>query len=78
MNISLIGYGRMGKAIEQIAMTKGHKIVYINNGEELNLEAVSKSDVAIEFTQPQGALKNIQSILNWHPGYKWYYRVVSP
>jgi 4-hydroxy-tetrahydrodipicolinate reductase len=64
MNISIIGYGRMGKTIEQIAKTKGHKIVYINNGEELNLEAVSKSDVAIEFTQPKAALKNIQSILS--------------
>lgn len=64
MKISIIGYGKMGKTIEKMAKSKGHCIVYINNGEELDLQAIATSDVAIEFTQPQAALGNIKSILS--------------
>ena len=60
MNIALIGYGKMGRAIEKIAITHGHEIVYkIDTGdslEELSAEAV---DIAIEFTQPSSAFENI-------------------
>jgi len=64
MKISIIGYGRMGQAIEQMAKDRGHEVGYINNGEAIDLEAVKATDVAIEFTQPDAALKTITSILS--------------
>jgi len=61
MNIALIGYGKMGKEIEQIAVNRGHSVVLkidINNTEELTIENLSRSDVAIEFTSPSTAFNN--------------------
>lgn len=61
MKIALIGYGKMGKEIEQIAISRGHFVVLkidINNPEELTIENLSKADVAIEFTSPATAVKN--------------------
>jgi 4-hydroxy-tetrahydrodipicolinate reductase len=58
MRIALIGYGKMGKAIEQIALHKGHEIVLrasIENPEELTIENLQNADVAIEFTGPESA-----------------------
>lgn len=62
MNIALLGYGKMGKAIEEIATQKGHKIVmriHDQNLPELTKENLQKADVAIEFTSPQSAVENI-------------------
>jgi len=62
MNIALLGYGKMGKAIEEIALQKNHKIVLkVNdeNLEDLTKENLQKADVAIEFTNPQSAVDNI-------------------
>ena len=61
MRIALIGYGKMGKTIEQIALKRGHQIVSIvdiNNPEEIHSEAFKSADVAIEFTAPQAAYGN--------------------
>ena len=61
MNLALIGYGKMGKEIEKIAVSRGHKInliIDINNPEDLTVENLQKCDVAIEFTIPQSAVKN--------------------
>lgn len=61
MKLALIGYGKMGKEIEQIAISRGHSVVLkidINNPEELTKENLSKADVAIEFTSPTTAVKN--------------------
>ncbi|MBY0480792.1 MAG: 4-hydroxy-tetrahydrodipicolinate reductase [Chitinophagaceae bacterium] len=66
MNIALIGYGKMGKAIESIALEKGHQIVLkidINNADEFNRENISKADVAIEFTGPHSAFNNVMKCL---------------
>ena len=63
MNIAIIGNGRMGKAITHLAESKGHSVVYINNGEQIDTLALRKADVAIEFTQPDAAYSNIQTIL---------------
>lgn len=68
MNIALIGYGKMGKAIEEIAIEKGHTIVLKideNNTDEFNKENLSKADVAIEFTGPSAAFENIRKALNF-------------
>lgn len=63
MRIALVGYGKMGKAIEQIALQKGHEIVLragIENPEELTIENLQKADVAIEFTGPESAFHHLQ------------------
>lgn len=61
MKIALIGYGKMGKTIEQIARQRGHQIVSIidiNNTADFESEAFRSADVAIEFTTPATALGN--------------------
>ena len=61
MKIALIGYGKMGKTIEQIALQRGHQIVSIidiNNTADFDSEAFRSADVAIEFTTPATALSN--------------------
>ncbi len=66
MNILLVGYGKMGKAIEKIAVGRGHTIAgTIDTVEER--EALSKAikiDVAIEFSQPEAAIENLKFCFN--------------
>ncbi|HJV20377.1 MAG TPA: 4-hydroxy-tetrahydrodipicolinate reductase [Sediminibacterium sp.] len=67
MNIALIGYGKMGKAIESIAIEKGHNIVLkidISNAADLTAAQLSKADVAIEFTGPHSAVNNLKICLD--------------
>lgn len=60
MRIALIGYGKMGKAIEQIAVKAGHTIALtVNNTDDLVQMNESNVDIAIEFTQPESAFENI-------------------
>lgn len=62
MKIALIGYGKMGHAIEQIALQRKHEIVLkiaIDNTEDNTIENLQKADVAIEFTGPESAFENI-------------------
>lgn len=64
MKIALIGYGKMGKAIEQIAMERGHEVILritSSNKHSLTNGDLSKADVAIEFTRPDSAIDNIYS-----------------
>lgn len=61
MKIALIGYGKMGHMIEQIALERGHEIVSIidvNNLEDFDSPAFASADVAIEFTNPSAAFDN--------------------
>ena len=61
MKIALVGYGKMGKTIEQIARDRGHEIVSIidvNNPEDFESAAFKQADVAIEFTTPATAFDN--------------------
>lgn len=61
MNIGLIGYGRMGKELENIARERGHEIslvIDINNVADLTVENLRKCDVIIEFTVPSSAVSN--------------------
>lgn len=61
MNIALIGYGKMGHMIEQIARERGHNIVSIidvDNQADFESEAFASADVAIEFTSPTAAYGN--------------------
>ncbi|MFK7950865.1 MAG: 4-hydroxy-tetrahydrodipicolinate reductase [Saprospiraceae bacterium] len=66
MKIAIIGYGRMGKTIERLAVAKGHEIVLkinIDNIEEFTTENLKKAEVAIEFSQPESAFENIKKCL---------------
>ena len=67
MNIALLGYGKMGKTIEQLATAKGHEIalkISSQNASDLNTGNMSGVDVAIEFSRPETAFKNISFCLN--------------
>ena len=71
MKIALIGYGKMGKMIEEIALSRGHEIVSIidvNNQEDFDSEAFASADVAIEFTSPTAAYGNY--LKAWAKGVK--------
>src|SRR5688572_16042611 len=68
MNIALIGYGKMGKMIEEIAIERGHHIVlkiHIDNTDEFNQQNLSAADVAIEFTAPDSAPENVKTCLDF-------------
>lgn len=61
MKIALIGYGKMGKMIEQIALGRGHQIVSIidvDNQQDFDSPEFASADVAIEFTNPTAAYGN--------------------
>lgn len=61
MKIALIGYGKMGKTIERIAVTRGHKIVARVdpfNGEDFSAPGLATADIAIEFSRPETAFNN--------------------
>lgn len=62
MKIALIGHGKMGRMIEEIARQRGHEIVSIidvDNQEDFSSEAFRSADVAIEFTAPHAAYGNV-------------------
>ncbi len=69
MNIALIGYGKMGKAIEEIAVKKGHQIILTigtQNADSFTKEKLAGIDVAIEFTTPHSSLENITKLIGWN------------
>lgn len=66
MRIAIIGYGKMGKAIESIARSRGHeisKVIDQDNTGEINDISPGTTDLAIEFSQPDSALNNIKTLL---------------
>ena len=63
MNIALLGYGKMGKAIEKIATERNHKIVLKTSSKTKNID-LKNVDVAIDFSIPETAFKNISAALN--------------
>jgi 4-hydroxy-tetrahydrodipicolinate reductase len=61
MKLALIGYGKMGKEIEKIAVSRGHEIkliIDVDNQNDLTVENLSTCDAAIEFTIPDSAVTN--------------------
>ena len=68
MRIAIIGYGKMGHMIEEVALQRGHEVVLkinIENTEDFNKENISKADVAIEFTGPDTAYENVKKCLDF-------------
>jgi 4-hydroxy-tetrahydrodipicolinate reductase len=65
MRVAIIGYGKMGKAIEPILVSRGHQVVVkINSQNPLNVEMLDGIDVAIEISRPDLALSHIQMCLD--------------
>ena len=63
MKIALLGYGKMGKVIEKIALERGHEIV-LRKTSTNTFEGLTLADVAIDFSIPESALCNISECLN--------------
>ena len=69
MKIALIGYGKMGKEIEQIAISRGHSIVLkVNrdNADSYTVNDIQKADAVIEFSVPKSAVDNIYKCFDAH------------
>lgn len=69
MKIALIGYGKMGHMIEQIALDRGHEIVCkidVDNPEKFDSPEFASADVAIEFTNPAAAYDNYLKAFKHH------------
>ena len=63
MKIALLGYGKMGKVIERIALERGHEIV-LKKDQDNTFEGLLNADVAIDFSVPDSAVMNISECLN--------------
>ena len=57
MKIAIIGYGKMGQLIEELALKRGHQIVGVVDVDQWDNEKINKADVAIEFTNPESAVE---------------------
>jgi 4-hydroxy-tetrahydrodipicolinate reductase len=69
MRIALIGYGKMGKMIKEIALQRGHEVVLkvnIENLDDFNAANMAKADVAIEFTSPESAYSNVLKCIDFN------------
>lgn len=68
MKVAILGYGKMGKTIDEMATAKGHEVVLKigkNNLADFNKKNVQQADVAIEFSNPESAFDNISKCLEW-------------
>ncbi len=63
MKIALLGYGKMGKVIEKIALQRGHEIVMRKSSND-SFNGLENADVAIDFSVPNSAVTNISTCLN--------------
>jgi 4-hydroxy-tetrahydrodipicolinate reductase len=63
MKIALLGYGKMGKVIERIALERGHEIV-LKKDQDTSFDGLKNADVAIDFSVPNSAVANISECLN--------------
>lgn len=63
MKIALLGYGKMGKVIERIALERGHEIV-LKKDQNNSFDGLLLADVAIDFSVPTSAVANISECLN--------------
>lgn len=68
MKIAIVGYGKMGRMVEEVAVERGHEIVLkidVSNTGEFTKENLSKADVAIEFTGPESAFDDVKKCLQF-------------
>ena len=64
MKIALLGYGKMGKVIEKIAISRGHEIILKKDADNDTFAGLENADVAIDFSMPNIAICNISECLN--------------
>ncbi len=64
MKIAIIGYGKMGKLIEEVALNRGHQITLVIDKPDWNEQIIKAVDLAIEFSSPKSAVDNINKCLN--------------
>jgi 4-hydroxy-tetrahydrodipicolinate reductase len=64
MKIALLGYGKMGKVIERIALERGHQIAFIKASSTNSFDGLESVDVAIDFSVPNSAVENITACFN--------------
>ena len=62
MKIGIIGYGKMGKAIEKVAIDRGHSVIFKTN--DFNLKLINDVNVTIEFSTPESAFTNIKNCID--------------
>jgi len=67
MRIGIIGYGKMGREIEAVALKRGHSAISIDPNsdadfKDINAESLSQVDVCVDFTHPDVALANIRKV----------------
>jgi 4-hydroxy-tetrahydrodipicolinate reductase len=88
MNIAIIGYGKMGKSIEMIALERGHDIVAKIDSDDFSSLDLKNADVAIEFSQPDVAVENIKKCFEanipvvvgttgWYDQYNEIYKIAE-
>jgi 4-hydroxy-tetrahydrodipicolinate reductase len=63
MKIALLGYGKMGKVIERIALERGHEIL-LKKDQHTSFDGLKNADIAIDFSVPDSAVDNISECLN--------------
>lgn len=64
MKIALIGYGKMGKTLEKVALQRGHQVVLkIDVDNRSDFDRLAEADVAIEFTRPESAVQNLEKCI---------------
>ena len=64
MKIALIGYGKMGKTLEKVALLRGHQVVLkIDVDNRNDFDRLGEADVAIEFTRPESAVQNLEKCI---------------
>ena len=68
MNLALIGYGKMGRLIEELATARGHRVAFKvdidenRDGQALTERNLRNVDVAIDFTMPEAVLRNVEQV----------------
>jgi len=62
MKLAILGYGKMGKTVENIATSRGHDIVY-KTSNNLDIDRLKQAEVAIDFSTPEAAYFNITACL---------------
>jgi 4-hydroxy-tetrahydrodipicolinate reductase len=64
MKIALIGYGKMGKTLEKVALLRGHQVVLtIDVDNRSDFDRLAEADVTIEFTRPESAVQNLEKCI---------------
>lgn len=61
MQVAILGYGKMGQAIAAILKERGHQVILTATTADYSIENLQKADVAIEFSQPEAAVTNLQN-----------------